>query len=310
MKLGIHLGNHRKALTGGRLIQLAKRAEELGFSSVWVSDHIVIPDAVSTAHPYARMGNTFDPVEAERFYEAIVTLSVVAGATSRIRVGTSVLVAAIRNPLLLAKQVATLDDLSGGRVELGLGAGWMREEFEALDADFDRRWTALEEHLQILRGAWTEGAYGFAGEVYEFGPVRVSPKPAQVGGPPITIGGHGRRAADLAGRLGDGVNVFQLSPAELQQRLRLARQAASEAGRDPSALRALVRCDLMHPDFVPTTPPASWQLWGGRDDVLEAMASYAAEGADELLLSIAPGEQDTVVDECLAWAAADLVTAC
>ena len=123
---------------------------------MWASDHVVVPSVMESVYPYHALGKTFTPDSAELFYEALVTLSVLAGATSRVRLGTSVLVIPQRNPLVVAKQLSTLDDLSGGRLHVSVGAGWLAEEYEAHLASFKSRWKALEEYIELFRTVWTE----------------------------------------------------------------------------------------------------------------------------------------------------------
>src|SRR5262249_19084766 len=148
-------------------------------------------------------------------------LAFLAGRTSRVQLGVSVLVAPQRPVLLSAKQWATLDALAGGRTILGVGTGWLREEFEALGAaTFAQRGTALDEALRIFRTAWSQpGPVAFAGEVYRFAPLRADPKPVRAGGPPIWIGGHGRRALRRAAELGDGWDGVRMGLDELRAAL-------------------------------------------------------------------------------------------
>ncbi|MGH2820062.1 MAG: LLM class flavin-dependent oxidoreductase, partial [Actinomycetota bacterium] len=154
MRFGIHVGNSGPEATAQSMVAQAKAADDSGYDSVWVSDHVVIPERFRSRYPFR--GKPFTPDSVGRYYEPLITLAVLAGATSRVRLGTSVLIIPQRNPLVMAKEIATLDELSGGRVDLGIGAGWLAEEFEALDAKFEGRGSVLEEWLQIFRTVWSQ----------------------------------------------------------------------------------------------------------------------------------------------------------
>jgi len=164
--------------------------------------------------------------------DPIVWLAFVAAATERLRLGTGILILPQRNPLILAKEVATLDRLSGGRMELGVGVGWLREEFEALGVPWERRGVRTDEWIEVLRAVWAEDHVDFDGTFTSFSGASVNPKP--VGSSvPVTIGGHSRAAAERAGRLGDG---FFPAKGDIAELVDVMRQTATDAGRDPLAI--------------------------------------------------------------------------
>lgn len=210
---------------------VAIAAEQAGFESLWAIEHIVVPQGYETQYPYSDSGRM--PIgEDASLPEPLTWLAYVAAVTERIRLCTGVLVLPQRNPLLLAKAVASLDFLSGGRVTLGIGAGWLKEEFDALGFPFEGRGKRLDETIEILRRLWREPAASFEGEHFSFGPVICRPQPPS-GSVPIVIGGHSEIAAKRAGRVGDGFypgkgNIFGL--------YQLARETAETAGRDPDAI--------------------------------------------------------------------------
>jgi probable F420-dependent oxidoreductase len=171
------------------IVAVAQAAERLQYDSVWVSDHVLVPEDRS------RYG---------QLYEVLTTLAYVAARTERIRLGVSVLVLPQRHAVLVAKQIATLDNLSGGRVILGVGAGWMQGEFDNLGADFHRRGRHTDEALRVLKTLWQEEQPQFAGEFYRFRHVLFGPRPVQPGGPPIWIGGNSEPALRRAVTLADG----------------------------------------------------------------------------------------------------------
>ena len=184
--------------------RMAAMLEAAGFDSLWVSDHIVFPHETTSRYPFAEDGQVTWPLD-DPYLEPLVVLGAAAAVTSRIALGTSVVIAPIRNPVLLAKQAATVDAISKGRLVLGVGAGWLREEFEALGADFASRGEALDEWIAIARACWTGSAGPFEGKHYRLpGPIYCRPAPA--GGIPILVGGMSRaalrRAAAADGWLG------------------------------------------------------------------------------------------------------------
>ena len=218
----------------------ARLAEELGFESIWVVEHVVLPDEYRSTYPYDP-GGRMPYGTATPQPDPLVWLAAASAVTERIRLATGVLVAPQRSPLLLAKQVATLDRLSGGRFVLGVGAGWLREEFEVLGVPFEGRGARLDECIAALRAIWRGDPEGvaFEGARISFPRVRVTPTPCR-GSVPIVVGGHTPAAARRAGRLGDGFFPARGSPEEIAALYRLAREEADRAGRDPAALELTV----------------------------------------------------------------------
>jgi probable F420-dependent oxidoreductase len=202
--------------TGEHILATARAAEEAGFTSVWASDHILVGSA------YPRYGT---------LYEALATLAWVAAKTERIRIGTSILVLAMRNALLAAKQIATIDNLSGGRLIVGVGAGWIKGEFELVGASFERRGRVLDESIRAMRTLWTSERPSFSGEVYQFDDTLFYPKPSQPGGPPIWVGGNSEAALRRTAVLGDAWHADEVPPDEFAARVALLNQQAAQASR-------------------------------------------------------------------------------
>ena len=171
---------------------MAAALDEAGFDSIWVSDHIVFPLETTSRYPFAADGRPTWPM-SDPYLEPMVVLGAVAASTSRAALGTSVLIAPMRNPVLMAKQAATIDVLSGGRLVLGVGVGWLREEFQALDADFDGRGEVLDEWMEIARACWTGSAGPFEGKHYRL-PAPIHCRPAPEHGIPLVVGGMSRHA--------------------------------------------------------------------------------------------------------------------
>lgn len=236
MKFGIIAPYAVGPVEDGRFaVAFARLAEELGFESIWVVEHVVMKVEYRSVYPYDPSGRS--PFTAEvRQPDPLIWLSYVAAATERIRLATGVLILPQRNPLVLAKEVASLDRLSGGRLELGIGVGWVREEAEALGASFDDRGARTDEYVAAMRALWREPVATFHGERVRFEGVVSEPRPLQPGGVPIVIGGHSPAAARRAGRYGDGFYPLGVTPDKLARLRTIVAETAVENGRDPRAI--------------------------------------------------------------------------
>jgi probable F420-dependent oxidoreductase len=236
MKFGIIAPYAVGPVEDGRFaVAFARLAEELGFESIWVVEHVVMKVDYRSVYPYDPSGRS--PFTAEvRQPDPLIWLSYVAAATERIRLATGVLILPQRNPLVLAKEVASLDRLSGGRLELGIGVGWVREEAEALGASFDDRGARTDEYVAAMRALWRDPVATFHGERVRFEGVVSEPRPLQPGGVPIVIGGHSPAAARRAGRYGDGFYPLGVTPDKLARLRTIVAETAVENGRDPRAI--------------------------------------------------------------------------
>jgi probable F420-dependent oxidoreductase len=224
------------------LIAFARHAEALGYDSLWVSDHVVVPWRIASRYPYNATGDFPLPPTGD-FLEPLTALSLVAGVTERVALGTSVLVLPHRHPVLAAKMLATLDHLAPGRVICGAGVGWMREEIELLGAPYARRGAWSDEAIRVMRACWTDERAAFAGEFFRFDPVGCRPWPAR-GTIPIWIGGHTDRALRRVAALGDGWHAAFPTPEALGDGLARLREACRRAGRDPATLAISARLGL------------------------------------------------------------------
>lgn len=222
---------------------MARALEAAGFESLWVSDHIVMPASIGSRYPFAADGRaTWSPETP--YLDALVALALIAAATERATIGTAVLVLPLRNPVELAKQAASIDVASGGRLTLGVGAGWLREEFEALNVPFEDRGARLEEWIALARACWTGRPPAARSGRYSL-PDGVLCLPTPAHEVPVLVGGHSQAALGRAGRIGDGWLGQQalpgLDPAVLAREVETVRAAAAAAGRDPDALRVVLR---------------------------------------------------------------------
>ncbi len=238
MKFGIAFANIGPNIEPERACALARVAEAAGFESIWTVDHVVVPAGYRSTYPYDPSGRLPSGEDAP-FPDPLIWLSYVARETSTIRLATGILILPERNPVVLAKELATLDYLSSGRVTLGVGIGWLKEEFEALGIPFERRGQRAEESIAAMRALWRQERAGFDGETVQFKDVYLRPQP-MAGTIPIHIGGHTEIAARRAGRIGDGFFPFGVDRSELRHLRDTMRTAAVEAARDPSSIEITV----------------------------------------------------------------------
>ena len=235
MKFGIMFANTGPFVEPEAAINLAQAAEAAGCESIWTVEHVVVPKGYKSAYPYAKDGRMPGDKEDIDIPDPLIWLAYIASATSTIKLGTGVMIVPQRNPLVTAKAVATLDRLSKGRMILGVGSGWLEEEFDALGVSFDDRGNRTDEYLQTYRAAWENDVAGFNGEFISFNDVYVRPQPSSHH-IPIIVGGHSKRAARRAGEFGDGFFPGRGKPSELAVLFNYAKECAERAGRNPDAL--------------------------------------------------------------------------
>ena len=225
--------------------RLGQLAEAAGFDALITVEHVIWPTAYNSAYPYSPTGkipgNPSTPLP-----DPLIWMAWVAATTSRIRFMTGIVILPQRNPLVLAKEVATLDYMSGGRIELGIGVGWLKEEFQALGVSWERRGKRADEYVAAMRALWARDDASFSGEFVNFTNVSSNPKPPK-GHVPIVVGGHSEAAAQRAGRLGDGFFPLNAGQGEIGTLIDIARRAADAAGRDPKALAITTTCPGVSP---------------------------------------------------------------
>jgi probable F420-dependent oxidoreductase len=264
-----HIGPYAREQVVDRVQTVAQHAESLGFRSLWVGDHIVIPTQLTSKYPYHPEGKfPIDP--ADNFLDPLTVLSYVAACTTTVRLGTGVLIIPYRHPIVTAKMVATLDVLSRGRVILGAGVGWMTEEFAFLNAPYHERGAQTDEYLRAMKVLWTEEEPNFQGRYQTFSHLRCEPKPVQKPHPPIWIGGHSQAAFRRTATLADGWygHVFWREPERLPRDIQAIKDLAEQAGRDPSSLTYAA--------------PAYERTF---EDVLRSLPRYQQAGLDHVVLA-------------------------
>lgn len=262
------------------VLNIGKRAEELGFDSVWVNHHIL------------NVGYIFDRLGSKPYYDAITVLTWVAAHTERVRLGTTVLVLPYLNPLVLAKTLATVDVMSKGRLNVGVGVGALKPESDALGSTFETRGRYADESIKIMRELWESEDPEFDGEFFSFSGVKFSPKPIQKPGPPILIGGASRAALRRVATLGDGWHPIQQSIADLKQNIATIHRLAEEAGRDPSEITVTVRTEL---DVLDSRSDGTESpMIGTADQLLATIEQYEEIGVSELVLSVSTDDVERI----------------
>ena len=281
MRFGVKFGVDLPA-DPDELVQLAMRIEHLGFDSIWVGDHLVIPRHVDVALHRAQVGGVeFADKTHNDVLDPILALTYLSTVTTRIRLGLSVLVIPYRDPILTAKLLATLDVLSRGRLIVGAGVGWMKDEFMALGVPYEERGAIADEYLALMVELWTSESPTFSGTYRSIADVAFLPKPVQKPHPPIWIGGNGAPAMRRAARLGQGWMPNFQSPDELRPKLQQLRSMMCAGGRDESEMTIAVGCRLA---ADPSVAPSGSLLGGTRADITLAIEAYAALGVEELVL--------------------------
>ena len=245
MKIGLSGSNIATYAEPEPALEMALAAEAAGVESLWTYEHIVVPAGYESRYPYSPTGRMGMGPEMP-LTDPLSWLTFVSAVTDRIKLGTGILILPEHNPVLLAKRAATIDRLSRGRLVLGIGVGWMKEEFDALGVPWERRGARTNEYIDAMRKLWIEDEPSFDGEFVSYDRAVCVPKPARAGGVEIVVGGHSPQAARCAGNRGDGFFPTATSLPHSAEVVETMRQAAGEAGRDPDLLaaedRGGVRC--------------------------------------------------------------------
>lgn len=297
MNFGFALSGRGPLAHRDPLLKLAQRAEALRYSSIWVTDHVVIPLTIDSSYPYSPTGKVAGDW-AQGYLEPLALMSYLAGATKRIQLGTSVLIIPYRNPVFTAKTLATLDTLSGGRVILGAGVGWMKEEFEALAAPpYAQRGRVTDEWIRLMRECWTKEPVEFSGDYYRLGRISALPKPAQKGGIPVWTGGHTDAALRRAGEVSDGWHPIGmrppalLHPPEYRDKVAVIHDWARKAGRSPKDITLSLRVPL---DLVSgRAKPAGGDrvlFSGTAADVIGDIRTYQGLGVTHFIFDPSPAD--------------------
>ncbi len=308
MDFGLHLPASSATVKASELVRFAQQAEALGFYCLTVADHVVVPKNISVPYPY-----TVDGKYPGTGYhlETLTTMSYLAGATKRIRFVTSVMILPYRNPIVTAKMLASLDVLSGGRVIVGAGVGWMKEEFETIRTEsFEERGKVTDEYIAAFRELWTSDNPRYDGKYCSFSDIVFLPKPVQKPAIPIWIGGHSKQAIRRAARLGDGwhpiggVPTIPLEPEDLAADMSMLRDYAKKAQRDPKNIRVALKGSLFDREKQ-ITPGRRRRFIGTAEEVASDICDYRAAGVDTMIFDVRqPSTAATL--ERMEWLAKDV----
>ena len=309
MQFGVHLPASSPGVNKDDLIHFAQRAEVLGFHCITVADHVVVPKSISIPYPYTVDGKY---PGAGYHLETLTTMSFLAGATNRIRFVTSVLIAPYRSPVVTAKMLATLDVLSDGRVTLGLGVGWMKEEFDNLGSPpFAARGRVTDEYIRAFRELWISESPSFQGKYCNFTDIVFLPKPVQKPTIPIWVGGHSKQALRRAGELGDGwhpiggVPTIPLEPQDLARDIEILSGYADKVGRNPKKIHIAFKGSLFDPERQ-ITPGKRRRFTGSAEDIASDCYDYGKAGVNTLVLDVRrPNPGETL--ERLEWMAKEVI---
>jgi probable F420-dependent oxidoreductase len=274
MDVGVFVPLGNGNATAEILRAVGREIEDRGFESIWVPEHVVLFDDYESQYPYSPDGK-FPGGAESGMLEPLQALTYLAAITDRVRLGTGICLVPQRNPVYTAKAVTDLDNLSGGRVDFGVGVGWLREEFEAVAMPFEHRGRRTDEHLQVMKALWCDEVSEFHGELYDLDPCRMYPKPVQAPHPPIHIGGESDAAMRRVARHGQGWFSFNRLPEQLPDPLARLDAALAAEGRN--------RADIVlsvSPYFNAVTP--------------ELVAQYAEVGVDRLIVVCLAFDVDTL----------------
>ena len=279
MKFGLRYLNTGRNVWSDKAISMAQAAEEAGFESIWTVDHVVVPKGYKSTYPYASSGRMGDGNEDMQYPDPLIYMAYLASVTKTIRLSTGILIIPQRNPVVAAKQIATLDQLSGGRIDLGIGVGWLEEEFNAIGVPFQERGRRTDEHIAAMRALWANDFAEYHGDFVDFEPIFCRPQPPNRT-VPIIVGGHSKAAARRAGRIGDGFFPARGTPHDLFD---IVKTTAKENGRDPEEIEFTVSVpeDLNEiPELakigvkrilIPSSPMGGTSKWASTPDEVLAL---------------------------------------
>jgi len=308
MDFGLHLPASSPTVKAEDLVRFAQRAEALGFYLLTVADHVIVPKDISVPYPYTVDGKY--PGSGYHL-ETLMTMGFLAGATQRIRFATSVMILPYRNPIVTAKMLASLDVLSGGRVIVGAGVGWMKEEFETIRTEpFAERGKVTDEYIAAFRELWTSDNPSFSGKYCSFSNIVFLPKPTQRPTIPIWIGGHSKQAIRRAARLGDGwhpiggVPTIPLEPEDIARDMSMLREYAEKAGREPKKIRVALKGSLFDREKQ-IAPGKRRRFIGSAEEIASDIRAYCEAGVDTMIFDVRkPSITETL--ERMEWMAKEV----
>ena len=294
MEFGICIPHYGKPIDIPKIIETVRRAEELGFESVWVTDHILVPQ-------------TLEIIYRDHMLDPLAVLNYVAAITTRVKIGTSVIILPYRNPIVVAKMLATTDQLSGGRLIFGAAVGWMEPEFAALRAPFADRGAFSDESLRLIRTLWTQEKVSFEGHYFTFTDMQASPRPLQQPHPPIWVGGNSPRARRRVAEFGDGWHATAMPFDELKAGIADARNKWVRRGRPGEPVFSMrIPCSIegISQEILRYTPrrPGRDHLTGSVSAIVDRLGTYQDLGIHHLALEMSTQSHEATVASFEAFA--------
>jgi len=289
MKIGFALPNVGSLSTPEAVAKVAQRAEALGYDSLWTIERLLWPVKPQTPYPATPDGSL--PEVYKHVLDPLETLTFAAAHTKTIALGTSVLDIPYHNPVMLARRLTTLDQLCNGRLRLGLGLGWSKDEMDAMGADMKKRGAMADEFLPVLKAVWTSNPVEFQGKFYHVPKSYIGPKPVQKPHPPIYMAAYAPAALKRVAAMANGWNPVGIPVDGMAQMFGSLKQMAKDAGRDPSSLELVVRANLEITDKP--LPKERWIFSGNMDQIKEDLAGCRSIGAHEVHFdpTFSPGAQ-------------------
>ena len=291
MKFGFSLIVRGNDATPDAFARLAERAEALEIDSLWCSAHVILPPQVKSGYVLFR-GRKHPEHWKERYWEPFTVLGFLAGLTSKVTLGTSVVIVPMHNPFELAKQVAEVDQLSSGRFVFGIGVGWFEEEFEVLGQEFHNRGARTDEAMNLMKALWSEDPVSFEGRYYNVDEAHFAPKPFQQPHPPIWVAGGSKAALKRAARIADAWHPVRPSFEYLREARADLNRYLEQAGRTPESLEIAVKLPLIFQDEAPGRDEPPTQA----TDMVAAIERYREAGASHLVFDFVPESLDTALD--------------
>ncbi|MFQ5795761.1 MAG: LLM class F420-dependent oxidoreductase [Candidatus Bipolaricaulia bacterium] len=285
MQFGICIPHYGKPVNIEQILEVARRAEELGFDSIWVTDHLLVP-------------RTFDIIYRDNMLEPIALLSHLAAVTRRVKLGTSVIILPYRHPVVVAKMMATIDQLSGGRLIFGAAVGWMEEEFVALGRPYGERGAMSDENLHLIRELWTNEVVSFTGTYSRLQDMQTSPRPVQQPYPPIWIGGNSRRARRRVAELGDGWHAVRIDPATVskgRKDLQVLWDKNKRPGSPTLSIRILLFLEGVSKEILSYPARSTGSLTGSVQQIIDIIGQYQEVGIEHMVFELSTQSHESIL---------------
>jgi probable F420-dependent oxidoreductase len=283
MLIGVTVPNIGPLAMTGAAVEIAEHAERVGFASVWTVDHVILPHISSETYPYTHQPGVSLPSNWP-IIDPLITLAAIASRTSRVLLGTGVYLLPLRHPMINAKLAVSVDILSKGRLLLGVGLGWIKEEYETLGVSWNDRGRLFDEQIDLLRALWRDAAPRFDGQFWQVSEIGFEPKPVN-GAIPLLIGGKNDISRRRAAKRGDGWHLIDMEPAEIAAARAALAEDCHMAGRKPEHVPTSMYASLLIHDDNVSDDERQFPLMGSADQIVGKLSAYRAAGLDHIVLA-------------------------